>query len=131
MSNDQSSLTDDEDSVARRVLYVSLLSRLCDDVLPDQAQDSGEPWPVRFDHCFRRLAYDAACGREWTDAVDRPFTENAPYACLKRATDHAIQMRQRGRPYAERLQEKSLVWRGEMDPEEAETAGPETIRKMP
>ena len=55
MSNDQPSESGD----ARRELYVSLLSRLCDEELPEKAQATGSAWPVRSGHCFRRLAYDA------------------------------------------------------------------------
>jgi len=131
MSNDQASLTDYGSGDPRRERYVSRLTRFCDDVLPEQAQSSDGAWPVWFDHCFRRLVYDAACGREWTDVIDRPFIDNAPFARLQRATCYAVRMHHDGPAYAERLQEKSLLWRGKMAPEEATVIDPDHLQHLP
>lgn len=86
------------------------LGRLCDDVLPALA--TVEDYPVRFDHCFRRLAYDTAVGAEWTDVIDRPFVENASSEQLATAYRVAAWLVRAGPPAADACQESSLAHRG-------------------
>jgi hypothetical protein len=118
-------VTDDIKGCARDYV-VDELSRVCDEELPDQAKTGG--WPVRFDHCFRRLAYDAACGGEWYDHVDGDsFVDDADKGQLSRALTQAVRMLYDGPEYAWFLQEKSLLWRGEIEPEECEHIDPEEV----
>lgn len=115
---------DKEDSNRDRL--VDNLGRICDDELPDMAQ-TGD-WPVRFDHCFRRLVYDAACDDEWYDHVDGDsFVDDAETEQLVRALEHAARLLYDKESYAWQLQEMSLLWRGEMDADEAEHVDPEVV----
>lgn len=95
------------------------ISVLCEDSLPRQAERGG--WPVRFGHCFRRLAYDSACGGDWRDEVEGgTFVKDASSELMAEALKEAARMLYYGDGYAWKLQEKSLLWRGEMLPDEAE-----------
>ena len=104
-----------------REAVVEELAEVCDEKLPRMAA-SGQ-WPVTFGHCFRRLAYDAACRGQWYDHVDgESFVEDASDDQLGDALYHAVAMMYKGHEYAWELQEKSMVWRGEMEAEECEYA---------
>jgi hypothetical protein len=87
-----------------------LISRLADEVLPALAQAESETYPVRFDHCFRRIAYDYAAGQKWDEVVESPFYKNASGAQLRRAIQALETMiRQPGK--ADDLNEQSLSYR--------------------
>lgn len=104
---------------SNRDVVVEHISGVCDDKLPRQAK-TGD-WPVRFDHCFRRLAYDAACEGKWRDHVDGDtFIDDADKDQLRKALRHAVRMMYEGEEYAWKLQEYSLIWRGEMSIDEAD-----------
>lgn len=94
----------DRDELVRR------LGRLCDDVLPMLAARGG--YPVAYDHCFRRIAYDVACGCEWTETIDRPFVEHAPAAELERAYRVAAWMARGGPATVRSCNDASLEHRG-------------------
>ena len=59
------------------------MERLAEDTLPAKAA-SGD-YPVRFDHCFKRIAYDVAVGTTWDTEVTPPFYANATPAQVRRA----------------------------------------------
>jgi len=109
-----------------RERLVRRLRLLCDEWLPDKAED--EEWPVRFGHCFRRLAYDNACGDVWYGCVDGDsFVNDATVPQLEEAVEKAVRMYRCGPEYAEELQEKSLLWRGELEPQNASVVDPEKV----
>lgn len=111
---------------SNREMVVKHINEICDEELPDMAKQGG--WPVRFDHCFRRLVYDAACEDEWYDHVDGDsFIDDATKGQLTRALDHAARLLYDGADYAWQLQEQSMLWRGEMEPEECEHIDPEVV----
>ena len=115
---------DIEDS--NREATANHIAVLCEDSLPRQAERGG--WPVRFGHCFRRLAYDAACGGHWKDEVDGDtFVESASSTQMADALKEAARMLYYGQEYAWKLQEKSLLWRGEMKPSETEHVDAEEV----
>jgi hypothetical protein len=62
-----------------------LMHRLSEEALPKRAEESGD-YPVRFDHCFKRIAYDAAAGAKWDEVVGRPFYEHAGQDLKREAT---------------------------------------------
>ncbi len=37
-----------------------------------------EQWPIRADHCFLRIAYDAAAGAKWDAVFARPAWRSLP-----------------------------------------------------
>jgi hypothetical protein len=59
------------------------MEHLAEEVLPAKAA-SGD-YPVRYDHCFKRTAYDVAVGAKWDTEVTPPFSKNATPAQLRRA----------------------------------------------
>ncbi len=42
------------------------------------ARAHAEQWPLRADHCFLRVAYDAAVGAKWDTAFARPAWRSLP-----------------------------------------------------
>jgi len=114
----------DDGSERERDKIIECIERRCDGRLPTLAKDGD--WPVQLDHCFRRLAYDNACGTVWYDAVDgESFVQAADKAQLQKAASIAARMIHDGPDYARILQEKSLLWRGEIEPEECKYIDPE------
>lgn len=95
------------------------IKELCFEVLPQQAKDEG--WPVVFDHCIARVAYDNGCGAKWKDVVDgTPFYEAASDRQLRQAHGVALRMKHCGVEFVRVANEKSLVMRGELDPDECD-----------
>jgi hypothetical protein len=88
----------------------NLISRLADEVLPALARDNPEDYPVRFDHCFRRIAYDYAAGQKWDEVIEPPFYKNASGAQLSRAIQ-ALETMIRQPEKAKELNEQSLSYR--------------------
>ena len=77
------------------------------------ARASEEPgWPVRFDHCFMRIALDNAVGGRWTDTVPKPAYKNLTPEQLERAVGAAERMLDGGPEVARELNARSLRWRG-------------------
>ncbi len=56
---------------------------LAEEVLPRHAASGN--YPVRFDHCFKRIAYDVAVGAQWDADVTPPFYQNATLDQIRRA----------------------------------------------
>ena len=69
---------------------VRTMKHLAEEVLPAKAA-SGD-YPVRFDHCFKRIAYDVAVGAKWDTEVASPFYEHASREQIRRAVDVLRQM---------------------------------------
>jgi hypothetical protein len=79
----QTRLFSSSDEAASRSEDVRTMEVLAEEVLPEKAT-SGD-YPVRFDHCFKRIAYDVAVGAKWDTEVPRPFYEHASSEQLRRA----------------------------------------------
>lgn len=124
---EQVDLQDFANDNPRRERRLNRLERLADRELPRQAQESGEEWPVQLDHCFRRIAYDCAVDTVWTDVYERPFTEHASTADIGRAVAILCRLSADAPEYAWFCQEKSLLYRGELSPEDADHCDPEYI----
>ncbi|WP_158666547.1 GCN5-related N-acetyltransferase [Salinibacter altiplanensis] len=75
----------DPDSPATSPECVRTMERLAEEVLPAKAASGN--YPVRFDHCFKRIAYDMAVGAKWDAEVARPFYEHASREQVRRAVD--------------------------------------------
>jgi hypothetical protein len=60
------------------------LNQLTQVTLPELA--NGNPmFPVRFDHCFKRIVFDNAVGSRWDKHIQRPFYRHAPLEVLYQA----------------------------------------------
>lgn len=68
----------------RRIEQIDEMNRLAEDVLPEIAGED-DRYPVRFDHCFKRIAYDASVGDRWDREVQRPFYRYATDQQIRRA----------------------------------------------
>lgn len=109
----QTELFGDADRDVRDGL-VARLEQLCDRRLPDAAR-SGR-YPVTDDHCFRRIAYDAAVEARWDAVVARPFVRHATQDQLEAAVRASERMLD-DPGEARRLNRASLQWRtSERDP---------------
>lgn len=62
------------------------MHQLSEEKLPQKAQRTGD-YPVRFDHCFKRIAFDAAACAKWDEVIERPFYSNATAEQKRRAVD--------------------------------------------
>ena len=71
-----------------------------------------DEYPVQEDHCFRRIAYDAAVDGQWDEAVPRPF-EKHPNARQLRNALEALEQMARNATWAHRLNQQSLRYREE------------------
>ncbi len=56
-------------------------------VLPAMAVEQG--WPIRLDHCFKRVCLDAALGARWDTLVRRPAVRHLSLSQLAAAVKHA------------------------------------------
>ena len=93
----------------RRIEQVDEMNRLAEDVLPEIAGEN-DRYPVRFDHCFKRIAYDAAVGDRWDREVQRPFYRHATDQQIRRAIQTLKEMVDSPVRAAD-LNEQSLAYR--------------------
>jgi hypothetical protein len=70
----------------RRIKQIDEMNRLAEEVLPSNATRD-DRYPVRFDHCFKRIAYDAAVGAQWDTEVQPPFYRHASDAQIHAAIE--------------------------------------------
>lgn len=96
-----------------RIRQIDKMKHLAEEVLPEKAADDSR-YPVRFDHCFKRIAYDAAVGAQWDKEVQRPFYRYASDAQLQDATDVLKTMRDDPSRAAD-LNRQSLQYRNETE----------------
>jgi hypothetical protein len=76
------------------------------------ARASASRWPIRFDHCFKRICLDNACGDVWHRHIRRPAQEHIDEPYLTAAIQFGQRILDEGRPALEELNHKSLAWRG-------------------
>ena len=96
---------------SRRTQLVQKIRHLAEQTLPALARYD-DRYPVRFDHCFKRIAFDRAVGARWDAAVERPFYRHATDQQLRRAVRVLRQMADRPRR-AVTLNRRSLRFREE------------------
>ncbi|MEO1076868.1 MAG: hypothetical protein AAFX41_13045 [Bacteroidota bacterium] len=83
------------------------------DVLPAQARAEG--WPIRYDHCFMRVALDHVFGDAWYAHVERrPAYQHLTDHQLAEAVRHAEAMRDGGKTTVAAMNRQSLRWRGKV-----------------
>lgn len=114
----QQSLFGREDLPSRRGRLLRRIRHLADGVLPRRARCTEESrdqdYPVQEDHCFRRIAYDAAAGKRWDEKVPKPFEKHATTRQLRKALEALGKMAQ-GASQAHELNRQSLRYRKERD----------------
>ena len=96
-----------------RAQLVAEYERLTKEVLPRLAAE--RRFPIRFDHCFQRVALDVAFGGCWYAHLDRkkgPAIKQIGVAPLARAVEAARRMADEGVEAVRELDAQSLRWRG-------------------
>jgi len=105
-----------EDGPGRSALQAEW-TRLTKEELPKLAK--GRRWPICLDHCFQRVALDAAFGGCWYDHLDRKrgaAIRQIADADLARAVQAARRMRDEGAAAVDEMNAESLRWRGKAGP---------------
>jgi hypothetical protein len=101
---EQSARTEDEQVLLAR------FKKLTEDTLPARAKE--ERWPVRFDHCFKRICLDCAFEDVWYRHLARPAERHLRGEALERAIRCAEALLDGGLPVLRERDAASLRWRG-------------------
>ena len=80
--------------------------------LPQRAME--EHWPLRLDHCFKRVCLDYAFGGEWYRFIAKPAERHLHGEALLRAIQCALDILQQGKPLLEARNRQSLAYRGKL-----------------
>lgn len=83
---------------------------LTENVLPARAR--AERWPIRFDHCFKRISLDNAVGDVWYRHLEKPAERHLHGEPLRRAVSVAEDIVNGGLPALQSLDAASLRFRG-------------------
>ena len=97
--------------------------RLTKRVLPQRA--SAEQFPIRWDHCFQRVALDFAFGGCWYDHLDRKkgaAIKQIATPALAKAVAAARRMEAEGVGAVREMDAQSLLWRGKQPKQQKKAA---------
>lgn len=75
------------------------------------ARAAAERWPIRADHCFLRIAYDAAAGAKWDTVYGKPGYASLPLDRLAAAIATLERIEAGGRAALDPLNAASLAFR--------------------
>ena len=78
--------------------------------LPARAR--AERWPLRLDHCFKRVCLDSAFGDVWYNHLRKPAERHMEGEALRRAVACAEEIAAGGVPVLREKNAASLAWRG-------------------
>lgn len=95
-----------------RAAAVIRFKELTEQLLPDLART--ERWPIRLDHCFKRICLDNTFEDVWYNHLKSPAERYISEPALSRAVAIAEQLYTEGLPVLAILNRKSLTWRGKM-----------------
>lgn len=93
-----------------REVLVRRFKSLTEVELPARAR--GERWPLRLDHCFKRVCLDWACGDCWYRHIQRPAERNIAAEKLESAVRCAEEILEGGSAVLKERNAASLRWRG-------------------
>ncbi len=96
----------------RMELQVAEFKRLTETVLPALARE--QHWPIRLDHCFKRICLDHAFGGVWYHFLPRPAERHLHGPALERAIACAEEIAAEGRPTLDERNTASLRFRGKL-----------------
>ena len=82
--------------------------------LPALAREQG--WPIRLDHCFKRICLDAAFNDVWYNHLPRPAERHLEGESLARAITCAESILSEGRAALDLHNSNSLRYRGKSHP---------------
>ena len=89
-----------------RAAKVAEWKRLTEQMLPALAKEHG--WPLRLDHCFKRVCLDYAFGDVWYRHVQKPAERHIAADALERATRSANEIAEQGEPLLRARNAESL-----------------------
>lgn len=89
---------------------VERLKQLTEEVLPALAREQG--WPIRFDHCFKRICLDHAFGDVWYNHLPRPAERHIGGEPLRLAVACAEELLAQGLAVLHERDAASLRFRG-------------------
>jgi hypothetical protein len=70
-------------------------------------------WPIRFDHCFRRVIYDNCVGDVWSSTIPAPAQDNLSTEQLEKCIELCKQILENP-PLLRVLNNKSLSYRAKL-----------------
>ncbi len=85
---------------------------LTETLLPARARDLH--WPIRLDHCFKRITLDNACADLWTRHLAKPAQNHLTGPHLDRALAVAESLLTGDRTLLDQLDDASLRYRGKL-----------------
>lgn len=91
---------------------VARWKELTEKTLPALAREGR--WPIRLDHCFKRVTLDYAFEDAWYVHLPKPAERHLAGEPLQRALRAAEMLLAEGRPQLEALNRASLAWRGKL-----------------
>ena len=94
--------------------HITRFKHLTETLLPAQARE--HHWPIRLDHCFKRICLDHAFTDVWYNHCKRPAERNIAPEPLARAIACAELIAVEGLPTLNRLNHASLGYRGKLKP---------------
>ena len=86
--------------------------RLTEQLLPTLARE--QRWPIRLDHCFKRICLDAAFHDVWYRHLSRPAERHLGGEPLARAVACAEEIVRAGLPALIQRNRESLGYRGKL-----------------
>lgn len=89
---------------------VARFKQLTETTLPELARH--QRWPIRLDHCFKRICLDHAFKDVWYNHLPRPAERHLHGEPLLRATRCAEELLQQGLPLLQERNTASLRFRG-------------------
>ena len=93
-----------------RAARIARFKQLTEVDLPARAQK--ERWPIRLDHCFKRICLDHAFGDVWYNHLARPAERHLEGQALGRALGCAEALLTGDRALLDERNNASLVYRG-------------------
>ena len=91
---------------------IARFKHLTEQTLPALARE--HRWPIRLDHCFKRICLDAAFNDVWVHHLRRPAERHLTGDPLARALRCAEELITEGRPALDRRNRESLTYRGKL-----------------
>ena len=88
--------------------------QLTEQILPARARQ--QHWPIRLDHCFKRICLDHAFEDVWYNHLPRPAERHLHGEPLARALHCAESLASGDRALLDRLNQASLGYRGKLRP---------------
>ena len=105
--NPTTQTADDRTRIAR-------FKQLTEHILPTLAHE--QHWPIRLDHCFKRICLDAAFEDVWYRHLPKPAERHLTGEALARALRCAEELATEGLSAVTRRNRESLLYRGKVQP---------------